>query len=82
MSELTKRMQLLLSPEQYRKVQLYAKRHKKSIGLVIREALEKYLLERPKSEKKKAVVRLLSKELPVADWEEMEKEIMEGAIQE
>ena len=80
MSGYTKRLQLLLSPEQYRKVELYARKRKKSIVAVIREALEKMLREPSRADKKKAVKRLLSHELPVAEWEKMEKEITEGAI--
>ncbi|MDI6822149.1 MAG: ribbon-helix-helix protein, CopG family [Actinomycetota bacterium] len=80
MSELTKRLQILLSPEQYRKLELYAKKRKKSVASVIREAIEKLLHERTKLEKKKAVERMLSRELPIDDWEKMEEEIMKGAI--
>ena len=82
MSKLTKRLQLLLTPEQYKMLQLYAKKHKKSIGSVIREALDKMISGRSKKEKKKAVERLLSRKLPVSDWEQMEKEILEGATKE
>ena len=82
MSELTKRLQLLLTPEQYKMVQLYAKKHKKSIGSVIREALDKIISERSKKEKQKAVQRLLSRKLPVSNWEQMEEEIIQGATKE
>lgn len=80
MSELTKRLQILLSPEQYIKLELYAKKERKSVASVIREAVDKMLSQRTKSEKKKAVERMLARELPVEEWEKMEEEIMKGAI--
>ena len=80
MSELTKRLQILLSPEQYKKLELYAKKERKSVASVIREAVDKMLSQRTKSEKKKAVERMVARELPVEDWKKMEEEIMKGAI--
>ena len=58
------------------KVEVYAKKQKKSIAAVIREALEKILREPSKAAKMEAVERLLSHELPVDDREKMEKEIL------
>lgn len=82
MSELTKRLQLLLTQEQYRKLKAYAAKHKRSIGAVIRDSITRTLSERSKSEKMKALERLLSRSAPVGDWEEMEQEIMRGHIKD
>lgn len=82
MPGLTKRLQLLLPPEQYHRAKLYAKKHKMSVAKVIRQAIDKMLMQRSPSEKKAALERLLTHELPVDDWKKMEQEIIKGATQQ
>lgn len=78
MANLTKRMQILFSPEQYALLRQKAKKAGKSIGMLVREAVEQVYLAKIKLEKKKAAEDLIKMNLPVADWEEMEKEIEEA----
>ncbi len=75
MPTLTRRVQVLLSPEQYEQLAALARTRGMSVGALIREALERgYLQHRPSEHALEAVRRLAALELPVADWEQMERE--------
>ena len=57
-----------------------ARREKVSIGGLVREAVAAYYGIKNKEDKLKALGRLKSLNLPVADYESMEREIIEGAL--
>ena len=75
-----KKTTLLFEEEVYEKLKEKAKREKVSIGGLVREAVATYYSIKNKDDKLKALDRLKSLNLPVADYESMEKEIIEGAL--
>jgi len=78
MSVLTKRAQILFSPEEYELLKRLAVSTKSSVGELVRRAVKKQYQIVGKKEKIQAADRLCrKKELPVEDWEKMEKEIMQ-----
>ncbi len=82
MATYTKRVQSVLTTEQYELLQRVAHEKGRPISVLIREAIEreyfkKALLERRRS----ALKKLLSLKAPVADWEQMEAEIAQGALE-
>lgn len=75
-----KKTTLLFEEEMYEKLKERAKREKASIGWLVREAVRiQYGIEN-KEKKLKALDRLKSLNLPVADSESIEKEIIKGAL--
>ena len=75
-----KKTTLLFEEEVYEKLKEKARREKVSIGGLVREAVATYYGIKNKDDKLKALDRLKSLNLPVADYESMEKEIIEGAL--
>ena len=78
---LTKRIQVLFSPEEYRRLKDISKKKKKPVGELIRSAVrESY--EQKADQKKEAFKKLCSMELDLPDWEELEEEIIKGKLAE
>ncbi|GIW60648.1 MAG: CopG family transcriptional regulator [Nitrososphaerota archaeon] len=77
MSALTKRVQVLLSSEQYKRLETIARTRGTSIGALIRDAIEKLYFQPSQEERLQAVRNLANFELPVSDWEQMERESMQ-----
>ncbi len=77
MPTLTQRIQLLLTEAQYRELRRIAQRQGRSMGALIREAIEKEFSRSAQERAIAAVEELASLSLPVASWEEMERESME-----
>lgn len=75
-----KKTTLLFEEEVYEKLKEKARREKVSIGGLVREAVATYYGIKNKEDKLKALGRLKSLNLPVADYESMEKEIIKGAL--
>ena len=78
MPQLTRRVQVLFSPQQYARLETIAKAQGTSVGALIRQAVEKLYLQSDKAERLQAVRRMAAMQLPVADWEQMERESMRG----
>ena len=77
----TKRVQAVLTDEQYALLSELSAESGKTISKLIREAVEKIYLEEATQERRQAALgSLLSLKAPVADWEQMEAEIIRGAI--
>ncbi len=76
----SERTQVLLSPEQLERLKRLARRDGRSVGAVIRDAVDAYTLHT--SDRHAAIERLLSLEAPVDDWEVMKAEILRGALGE
>ena len=73
----SERTQVLLSKEQVRRLRRIATDEGRSLGAVIREAVDAYVapdLDR----RRQALLALLAMEAPVADWEVMKAEIERG----
>jgi len=82
---LTKRVMILFDPERYQKLEEEAKQRRCSIGALIRETVEKGLLERSESSKGtklEAAKHLVSMEEDVPGWDEIEKLIARGHLNE
>ena len=78
MSVLTKRAQILFSPEEYELLKKLAVSTKSSVGELVRRAVKKQYQIVERKEKIQAADRLCrKKELPVEDWRKMEVEIMQ-----
>jgi hypothetical protein len=72
----TKKAQVILSVEQYELVRAYAEGQGKPVSLVLREFLERTILADLKQQRAEAAYqRLIHQELPVADWEEIERDL-------
>lgn len=74
----SERMQVLLSPEQRSRLERIAGREGRSIGAVIREAVDAYTAPRAHP-RAVALERLFALEAPVSDWVTMKAQIAEGA---
>ena len=78
----TRRVQTMLTPRQYDLLRAYAEEVKKPIGAVVREIVERTLLdELERRRKREALEWLCSQELPVDDWEVMGRQV-EGMWEE
>jgi predicted transcriptional regulator len=73
----SERTQVLLTPEQLARLKRIARRERRSVGAVIRDAVDAYAgdtLDR----RQEALDRLFALDAPVADWDVMKAEIIEG----
>lgn len=75
----SERMQVLLTPSQRARLDRIAVREGRSVGAVIRDAIDVYTLprSRPRGE---ALRSLFAHNAPVADWDVMKAEIERGAL--
>lgn len=72
--KLTARLEVRLYPEQLEQLKDEAKQKNTSVGNLVREAIDqRYQVS--KEEKMQAVNQLAKVNAPVADWEQMKKEI-------
>ena len=81
MATLTRKAMILFDPEQYRKLEEEARRRKSSVGTLVREAVEKFILAKSKvspDERVKAAERIVSAQEEISEWEEIEKLIARG----
>lgn len=77
----SERTQVLLSPEQVAKLKRIAAREHRSLGAVIRAAVDAY--DDPGSDRRAAAVEAItSMNLPVDDWELMKAEILRSQLGE
>ena len=74
----TERTQVLLTTEQRRRLERRAAQERRSVGAVIRDAVDAYTGS-PTRTRTEAADSLLSIDAPVADWEQMKAEISRGA---
>jgi len=77
----TERTQVLLSASQRRRLARLAAQQRRSIGAVIRDAVDAYVGTSHRT-RQQAADSLLSTGAPVADWDTMKAEITRGAIEE
>jgi predicted transcriptional regulator len=74
---LSARVQVLFDPAQVARLQAIAESQGRSVGALIREAVERTYLDRDRAERVAAVDQMARLSLPVADWEQMERESVE-----
>ncbi len=75
----SERTQVLLAPEQLARLKRIAERDGRSVGSVIREAVDSFVDVEP-DRRQRALARLLAMDAPVDDWEVMKAQIMKGQL--
>lgn len=76
---LKKRVEILFDPTEYRRLEQKARTEKRSVGSVVREAVEKYVIRPTDEERRKAFEWLRSQEMDIdSDWEQVKKEIADA----
>ncbi|RLC64480.1 MAG: hypothetical protein DRI80_01260 [Chloroflexota bacterium] len=79
----TQRVQTVLTAQQYALLRQLSEEQKKPVSVLIREAVERVYFKPAALQRRRAALkRLLSLDAPVADWEQMEEEIIKGALDE
>lgn len=70
MPNFSKRLQVLLTPEQYTALEVVAKRHHQPVGAAIRDAIERQIIEQERgTRRKQAAADLCTLNLPTLnDW--------------
>jgi len=80
MAVYTKRVQTVLTVEQYKKLSDLAEKKDQPISVLVRDAVDEvYFQQIKQQQRREALKRLLALGAPVADWEQMESEIIQGA---
>jgi hypothetical protein len=74
----SERTQVLLTPAQRKRLERIAAREGRSLGAVIRDAIDTYTLPRARP-RDEALRSLVSLGAPVDDWERMKADIARGA---
>ncbi len=75
-----RRVQTVLTEEEYQDLSRLAEEKQKPISVLIREAVEEVYFQPADLERRRAALKsLLSLQAPVGDWPEMEQEIIRGA---
>jgi len=73
----------MLSKEQIRALEKLSRKTGKPISVLLRKAIDRAYFPKFSLEARRAAFkRLISLQAPVSDWEEMEKEIATGALEE
>jgi|SaaInlLV_10m_DNA_2_1039722.scaffolds.fasta_scaffold109111_1 predicted DNA-binding ribbon-helix-helix protein len=81
MTRLTRRLEILFPEDLADYLKQIAEREKCSVGTLIRDAVAEKYVASSQTEKLEAVERLCALEAPVGEWDEMEREIIEGALE-
>lgn len=75
----SERTQVLLSPQQIERLKRIAARDGRSVGAVIRDAVDSYI-DPGLDSRRRAADRILSMNLPVDDWEVMKEQIRRSQL--
>ena len=75
----SERTQVLLSPEQLARLKRIAARDGRSVGSVIRDAVDSFVEAAPDS-RERALRSIMAMNAPVDDWEVMKEQIMRGKL--
>ncbi len=79
---LKKRVEVLFEPSEYRRLEEVARAEKRSVGSVVREAVEKYVLEPSQEEKRKALEWIIAQRGPVGSPEEIKETIVRSVAEQ
>ena len=79
---LRKRVEVLFEPAEYHHLEEIAHARRRSVGSLVREAVEKYVLQPTQEEKGEALEWILSGEDDLGPWEELKEAISRGAAEE
>jgi predicted DNA-binding ribbon-helix-helix protein len=77
---LSKRVEVLFDPKQYSELEQVAHRDGKSVGALIREAVEKQLLQPTRRQKLAAVRRITSQQMEWPPWDQLKEEIVRSKV--
>ena len=77
MKKFNKRTQILFSEKQFKKLKDISINKNKSIGFLVREAVDTLFIKE-KEDKKNIIDKIANLNLPVDNWEKMKKEIEQG----
>ena len=70
-----------LTAEQYALLRQLSREQKKPVSVLIREAVERVYFKQAALQRRRVALKsLLSLDAPVADWEQMEEEIINGGF--
>ena len=75
----SERTQVLLSPEQLARLKRIAERDGRSVGSVLREAVDSFVEAEP-DKRQRALRRMLAMNAPVDDWEVMKAQILKSQL--
>ncbi len=76
-----KRVQTTLTTEEYRQLSRLSDKLRKPLSTLIREAVEQvYFARKARDHRRAALQNLLALNAPVASWQQIEKEIEQGAV--
>lgn len=75
----SERTQVLLSPEQLARLKRIAEKDGRSVGSVIREAVDSFVEAQP-DRRQRAAKRLLAMNAPVEDWDVMKAQILKSQL--
>ena len=75
----SERTQVLLSPEQLARLKRIAARDGRSVGSVIRQAVDSFVEAEP-DRRQRALKRLLAMNAPVDDWDVMKAQILKSQL--
>ena len=75
----SERTQVLLSPEQLARLKRIAERDGRSVGSVIREAVDSFVEAEP-DRRQRALASMFEMEAPVDDWEVMKAQILQSQL--
>ena len=78
MATLSKRVQVLFSPDQFACLHAIADARGESMGALIRKAVESTYLRQERQMRLAAVDQMAALQLPVGDWEQLERESVEA----
>jgi hypothetical protein len=79
-TDFTRRVRVVLTGEQYDVLARLSTETGKPLSELIRDAVEQVYLKRAQRERRRsALQRLLALDAPVAEWERMEEQIIQGA---
>ena len=81
MPKLTRRMQILFSPEQYSKLHTLSVEAHTSIGEMVRGAVDKTYGQERMKKRIAAAKRLINLNVSTCNWGKMKKQIIKGAIE-
>ena len=82
MAAYTKRVQTVLSDDQYATLSRLAEERHTPVSVLVRDAVETVYIERAHREQRlAALARLLALNAPVDDWPVMEEQIIRGATE-
>lgn len=77
MATLNKRVQVLFPATEYARLKEIARSRGKSLGSLVRQAVQEQYLDTSREERLSAVEEMAALRLPVSDWEQMERESVE-----